>query len=61
MYHDQVLSPFKAIFKFNAINVTLTQILKSLTGSPTAVTLIGKKAKPESLMECINFVSKFGK
>ena len=23
MYHDQVLSPFKALFKFNAINITL--------------------------------------
>ena len=23
MYHDQVLTPFKSIFKFNAINVTL--------------------------------------
>ena len=23
MYHDQVLSPFKAIFKFKAINITL--------------------------------------
>ena len=23
MYHDQVLAPFKTIFKFNAINVTL--------------------------------------
>ena len=23
MYHDQVLSPFKAIFGFNAINITL--------------------------------------
>ena len=23
MYHDQVLAPFKALFKFNAINITL--------------------------------------
>ena len=23
MYHDQVLTPYKAIFKFNAINITL--------------------------------------
>ena len=23
MYHDQVLSPFKALFKFDAINITL--------------------------------------
>ena len=23
MYHDQVLGPFKALFRFNAINITL--------------------------------------
>ena len=23
MYHDQVLAPFKALFKFDAINITL--------------------------------------
>ena len=23
MYHDQVLAPFKSIFKFDAINITL--------------------------------------
>ena len=23
MYHDQVLTPFKTIFKFDAINITL--------------------------------------
>ena len=25
MYHDQVLAPFKTIFKFDAINITLGQ------------------------------------
>ena len=57
MFHDQVLSPFKAIFKFDAINVTLG--LKYLRVSPdhgTAVNLIKKKiAKPDSLVKCINF------
>ena len=60
MYHDQVLSPFKALFKFNAINITLG--LKYLRISPdhgTAVDLIGKKkASPLSLIECINFINK---
>ena len=32
MYHDQVLAPFKTIFKFDAINVTLG--LKYLRVSP---------------------------
>ena len=27
MYHDQVLSPFKALFKFDAINITLAYLL----------------------------------
>ena len=43
MYHDQVLSPFKTLFKFNAINITLG--LKYLRVSPdhgTARDLIGK-------------------
>ena len=61
MYHDQVLGPFKTIFKFDGINITLG--LKYLRVSPdhgTAVNLIGKnKANPESLLKCINFISKF--
>ena len=32
MYHDQILSPFKALFNFDAINVTLG--LKYLRVSP---------------------------
>ena len=60
MYHDQVLSPFKALFKFNAINITLG--LKYLRLSPdhgTAKNLINKKkANSESLDKCINFLKK---
>ena len=61
MYHDQILGPFKALFKFDAINITLG--LKYLRTSPdhgTASNLIGKnKANPESLIKCINFINKF--
>ncbi len=61
MYHDQVLAPFKSIFKFDAINLTLG--LKYLRVSPDhgiASDIIGKnKANPKSLMECINFLNKF--
>ena len=32
MYHDQVLAPFKSIYKFDAINITLG--LKYLRVSP---------------------------
>ena len=63
MYHDQVLSPFKTLFKFNAINITLG--LKYLRVSPdhgTARDLIGKnKANAISLLECLNFLNKFSK
>ena len=63
MYHDQVLTPFKTIFKFDAINITLG--LKYLRLSPdhgVAKKLIFKnKANPKSLIECINFINKFGK
>ena len=61
MYHDQVLSPFKAIFGFNAINITMG--LKYLRVSPDhgiAVDLIKKnKANPLSLLQCVKFVNKF--
>lgn len=63
MYHDQVLAPFKALFKFNAINITLG--LKYLRVSPdhgVAIDLVGKnKANITSLTHCIDFVNKFKK
>tara|TARA_B100002019_G_scaffold292896_1_gene317689 strand:- start:1140 stop:2105 length:966 start_codon:yes stop_codon:yes gene_type:complete len=61
MYHDQVLAPFKALYKFNALNLTLG--LKYLRVSPdhgVASNLIGKnKANPSSLLNCINFLKNF--
>ncbi len=63
MYHDQVLTPFKALFKYDAINITLG--LKYLRVSPdhgTAKDLIGKKkANSASLLKGINFVNLHGK
>ena len=53
MYHDQVLIPFKTLFKFDAINLTLG--LKYLRVSPdhgVARNLIGeKKSKPTESFE----------
>ncbi len=61
MYHDQILSPFKAIYKFDAINITLG--LKYLRLSPdhgVGLDLIGKnKANSSSLLNCINFLNKY--
>lgn len=63
MYHDQVITPFKTLFKFNAINITLG--LKYLRVSPdhgTATNLISKKkANSLSLKRCIKFIDRFGK
>ena len=61
MYHDQVLTPFKTIFKFDAINITLG--LKYFRASPDhgiATGLIGKnKANYLSLLNSINFLNNF--
>jgi 4-hydroxy-L-threonine phosphate dehydrogenase PdxA len=60
MYHDQVLGPFKTMFKFDAINITLG--LKYLRVSPdhgTASNIIGKnKGNYISLLRCIHFLNK---
>ena len=60
MYHDQVLSPFKTLYNFNAINVTLG--LPYVRVSPdhgTGEDIIKKNlASPKSLVQCIKFFSK---
>ena len=57
MYHDQVLSPFKALYNFFAINITLG--LPYIRISPDhgiAEDIVGKKiANPNSLIESIKF------
>ena len=59
MYHDQVLTPFKALYNFNAINITLG--LSYIRISPdhgTAENIAGKNiASPESLVQSIKFFS----
>ena len=61
MYHDQVLSPFKAIYKFDAINLTLG--LKYFRVSPDhgiASDKVKKKiSSPLSLLKCFEFFYKF--
>jgi 4-hydroxythreonine-4-phosphate dehydrogenase len=59
MYHDQVLAPFKTLYEFDAINITLG--LKYMRISPdhgTASDLIGKNiATPQSLISAIKFLN----
>ena len=57
MYHDQVLTPFKTLYNYNAINITLG--LPYIRISPdhgVAKNITGKKiANPNSLIESIKF------
>lgn len=57
MYHDQVLTPFKALYNYNAINITLG--LPYIRISPdhgVAENIVGKRiANPKSLIESIKF------
>jgi len=57
MYHDQVLSPFKLLFKFDAINITLgIPYIRISPDHGTGKNLIKKNlANPKSLMKCIKF------
>jgi 4-hydroxythreonine-4-phosphate dehydrogenase len=59
MYHDQVLAPFKTLFNFDAINITLG--LNYLRVSPDhgpGLDLIGKnKANFYSLYQCVKFIT----
>ena len=57
MYHDQVLTPFKALFNYKAINITLgLPFLRISPDHGVAEDITGKKiANPESLIESIKF------
>ena len=60
MYHDQVLTPMKTIFNFNAINITLG--LPFVRVSPdhgiNSVMLGKNKSNPQSLISSIIFFKK---
>jgi len=60
MYHDQVLSPMKTLFGFNAINITLG--LPFVRVSPDHgpnTKMLGKNiSSPKSLIEALKFFNK---
>ena len=60
MYHDQVLTPMKTLYKFNAINLTLGLpfIRVSPDHGPNEKMLGKNISNPESLLSAINFVRK---
>ena len=63
MYHDQVLTTFKYINQFSAINITLgLPFIRISPDHGTATDIIGKnKADPKSFLYCLNFFEKFHK
>ena len=62
MYHDQVLSPMKTLFGFDAVNITLG--LPFIRVSPDHgpnIKMIGKNlSDPTSLIQSIIFLDKYG-
>ena len=58
MYHDQVLTPMKTLFNFNAINITLGLpfIRVSPDHGPNTSMLGKNKSNPQSLIEALKFL-----
>ena len=58
MYHDQVLTPIKTLFEFNAINITLgLPFLRISPDHGPNEKMIGKNlSNPESLIKAIKFL-----
>ena len=59
MYHDQVLTPFKSLFHFDAINITLglNYFRVSPDHGPARDIVNKKKANHLSLLRCVNFIN----
>ena len=59
MYHDQVLTPFKSLFHFDAINLTLglNYIRVSPDHGPAKDIIKKNKANHLSLLRCVNFIN----
>ncbi|WP_435085202.1 4-hydroxythreonine-4-phosphate dehydrogenase PdxA [Candidatus Pelagibacter bacterium nBUS_33] len=60
MYHDQVLTPLKTLFEYNAINITLGLpfIRISPDHGPNEKMLGQNKSNPTSLLKAIQFLDK---
>ena len=60
MYHDQVLSPMKALFGFDAINITLGLpfVRISPDHGPNSSMLGKNLSDPQSLIEALKFLDK---
>ncbi len=63
MYHDQVLAPFKTLYKYDAINLTLGLKYKRVSPDHGVAKdkILKKKSNPMSLIRCINYLQRFNK
>jgi len=60
MYHDQVLTPIKTLFGFEAINITLgLPFIRISPDHGPNVKMLGKnKSNPESLIQALKFLNR---
>ena len=60
MYHDQVLTPLKTLYEYDAINITLGLpfIRISPDHGPNEKMMGKNKSDPTSLIKAINFLDK---
>ena len=60
MYHDQVLTPIKTLFGFNAINITLgLPFIRISPDHGPNISMLGKNiSTPKSLIEALKFLDK---
>ena len=60
MYHDQVLTPIKSIFGFDAINITLGLPFLRISPDhgPNLKMFLKNKSDPSSLMLALQFLNK---
>ena len=60
MYHDQVLTPIKTLYGFNAINITLgLPFLRISPDHGPNNKMIGKnKSDPQSLIDALKFLNR---
>ena len=61
MYHDQVLTPYKSLFKYEAINITLgLPFIRISPDHGPNEKMMGKNiSNPLSLMKAISFLEKY--
>ena len=59
MYHDQVLTPIKALYNFDAINITLgLPFIRISPDHGPNTSMLGKnKSNPQSLIEALKFLN----